>query len=390
MEPHEYPRRVLLCVSGISPQIITETLYALAVAPEGHAPFVPTEIRILTTSEGAKRARQSLLDAGSDMLGRLCRDYALPPIDFSAGHIEVLPGPDGLPMADIRTPAENESAADHITRRVAELCSDPTAAVHASIAGGRKTMGFYMGYALSLFARSQDRLSHVLVSEGFDGRPDFYYKPRVPELLVDRASGRTLSTDHAEIHLAMIPIVSLRSGELEALGQRRVGFAEAVAKANRSLEDSELRLIVSERRAFVRGMPLALNEVQFMVLHWFAERRLRGAADNGGSARVSREWFRFKPDSPNSKGVWKELFALASRHYGPMSKAQNALEKVFDSDDPKKWKSWIGPHLTRIEQAFESAIGVQGRDRFGIASEGGKFSIVYHLRMPPESIRIER
>jgi CRISPR-associated protein (TIGR02584 family) len=34
-----------------------------------------------------------------------------------------------------------------------------------SIAGGRKTMGFYAGYALSLYGRAQDRMSHVLVEE---------------------------------------------------------------------------------------------------------------------------------------------------------------------------------------------------------------------------------
>jgi CRISPR-associated protein (TIGR02584 family) len=28
--------------------------------------------------------------------------------------------------------------------------------------GERKTMGFYVGYALSLFGRAQDRLSHVI------------------------------------------------------------------------------------------------------------------------------------------------------------------------------------------------------------------------------------
>jgi CRISPR-associated protein (TIGR02584 family) len=31
MEPSEYSRRVLLAVTGLSPQVVTETLYALAV-----------------------------------------------------------------------------------------------------------------------------------------------------------------------------------------------------------------------------------------------------------------------------------------------------------------------------------------------------------------------
>jgi CRISPR-associated protein (TIGR02584 family) len=38
MEPHPFPRRILLCVTGLSPQIITETLYALS--EQQRLPFV--------------------------------------------------------------------------------------------------------------------------------------------------------------------------------------------------------------------------------------------------------------------------------------------------------------------------------------------------------------
>ena len=34
MNPDQYPRRILLCVAGLSPQIVTETLYALTVIGE--------------------------------------------------------------------------------------------------------------------------------------------------------------------------------------------------------------------------------------------------------------------------------------------------------------------------------------------------------------------
>lgn len=59
LQPHEYPHRILLCVTGLSPQIVTETLYALAVARA--TPFIPTEIHLLTTTDGARLARAALL-----------------------------------------------------------------------------------------------------------------------------------------------------------------------------------------------------------------------------------------------------------------------------------------------------------------------------------------
>ncbi|MGA7981487.1 MAG: hypothetical protein WCA32_14865 [Chromatiaceae bacterium] len=48
MDINSYPRRTLLAVTGLSPQVITEILYALAVTPQ--RPFLPTELQVLTAS----------------------------------------------------------------------------------------------------------------------------------------------------------------------------------------------------------------------------------------------------------------------------------------------------------------------------------------------------
>lgn len=56
--PPTFPRRVLLAVTGLTQQIVTKTLYALAVAQD--PTWIPTEIRTITMAEGAKRARLSL------------------------------------------------------------------------------------------------------------------------------------------------------------------------------------------------------------------------------------------------------------------------------------------------------------------------------------------
>ena len=66
-------------------------------------------------------------------------------------------------MDDARSREDQEALGDFIIAKVAELTSDPKTCIHASIAGGRKTMTFYLGYAMSLFGRIQDELSHVLV-----------------------------------------------------------------------------------------------------------------------------------------------------------------------------------------------------------------------------------
>ena len=87
--PASYPRRVLLAVSGLSPQIVTETLYALALA-EAESRFLPTEVHIITTIEGAQRAELSLLSADLGWFHRLCVDYQLPAIAFNRDDIHVM------------------------------------------------------------------------------------------------------------------------------------------------------------------------------------------------------------------------------------------------------------------------------------------------------------
>jgi CRISPR-associated protein (TIGR02584 family) len=47
MTPQDYQRRVLVCVTGLSPQVVTETVYALAHQAE---PWIPTEVHVLTTA----------------------------------------------------------------------------------------------------------------------------------------------------------------------------------------------------------------------------------------------------------------------------------------------------------------------------------------------------
>lgn len=204
-------RTLLLAVTGMSPQVITETLYALHHG--GHC--WPDGIRLLTTVQGAKRAWEGLVEQGQ--LRRLAAELGVPEVPFSRSDILVVPDANGTPVVDARSEADHEAMADFITNTVRELTSNTSLAIHASIAGGRKTMTFYLGYAMSLFGRHQDRLSHVLVSEPYENRPDFFFPTRYPSLLALR-SGEQQSLDarQARVTLADIPFVRLRN-QLPAL-----------------------------------------------------------------------------------------------------------------------------------------------------------------------------
>ncbi|MDP2823518.1 MAG: CRISPR-associated ring nuclease Csm6 [Sulfuritalea sp.] len=262
--PQDYSRRILLAVTGLTPQVVTETLYALAASP---APtFVPTEIHLITTTEGAERARLSLLDPTTGQFHALCRDYRLTGIEFAAENIHTIPDADGVPLADIRTPEDNTLAADCLLGHVRRLCADETCALHVSIAGGRKTMGFFLGYALSLFGRAQDRLSHVLVSEPFESLTDFYFPPKNPRVLHTR-DGRPVHTADARIMLAEIPFVRLRDGLPKEALQHPTPFASLVAAAQAGVGAASLEFDFDRRVAICGGTAVRLSPA---LLTWYA------------------------------------------------------------------------------------------------------------------------
>ncbi|MBF0804285.1 MULTISPECIES: CRISPR-associated ring nuclease Csm6 [unclassified Neisseria] len=162
-------KRILVAVTGMSPQIVTETLYALHMQQQ----WLPQEVHVLTMQTGAANIADSLLGEGG-FFRRLCEEYELQDIAFDKDFIHVIRDGAGQPLADIRSPQENNLAADQIVRFIHDLCTDGQTELHVSIAGGRKSMGFYIGYALSLFGRRQDKLSHVLVEEAFEQRREFF------------------------------------------------------------------------------------------------------------------------------------------------------------------------------------------------------------------------
>lgn len=322
--PHAYPRRVLAVASGMTPQVVTETIHALAVGSD--PPFVPTEVRIITTSEGADRAREALLDPATGQFHRLCHGYGLAGrIHFDEACIRVLAGAAG-PLQDIRTPAENVLAANAVTAFVRELCADAQAAVHVSIAGGRKSMSYYLGYALSLFGRPQDRLSHVLVNPPFETHREFFFPPPEPRVLVD-AAGRAVSTADARVELADIPFVRLREGLPWALLRGDVPFGEAVAAAAQRVSSIASLDFASVSGAVVTGgRAVALPPLLWAWYALLARAAVRGWGDRGfvryadiepsklldlyGSAvgRMSNEFIQLEAQLRREGGIGEEFF----------------------------------------------------------------------------------
>lgn len=264
---------ILLAVTGLTPQVVTETLYAMH--QQGQA--LPEQIHILTTAEGYQRARLTLINDG--WLSRFYTDYQLPKPDFSEHHIHILQQINGEPLADIRNQADNQAMADGITEWIRTLTADPDTALHVSIAGGRKTMGFYAGYALSLYGRSQDCLSHVLVSADYESHPQFYYPTPYSQVIYGNDHSRKpLDTQNAEVMLADIAFVRLRHGLNEALLRGKSSFSQSVAKAQQALGPAHLSIDLKQRSIKAHDTLIKLIPADLAFYSWLLKRQLSGQA----------------------------------------------------------------------------------------------------------------
>lgn len=262
--------RILLLVSGMSPQIITETLYALAV--EKTPPWLPDEVHLVTTEQGQRNAVLQLLE-DKKRFDQFLTDYQIThPIRFDSSTIHLIRDSEGTPLVDLRTPEDNEAAADTICNVIRTFTQNPDHELHVSLAGGRKTMGYYAGYALSLFGRPQDRLSHVLVSEHYENNPDFFYPTPYAKEIYDR-NKIPLDTRNARVWLAEIPFVRMRNGLPRSLLQGQHSFSDTVQLAQLAAEKSELKLFPTTISYTLNGIKGQLPPVQMALLLWAAYRK---------------------------------------------------------------------------------------------------------------------
>jgi CRISPR-associated protein (TIGR02584 family) len=201
-------RHELITVAGMTPQIVTETLWWLS--RRAASPVAVQALHIATTAS-AEGTLKDALCGPAGALARLERDWEIPPPTVS---FYIFKGADGRPLDDIRDSADSKAFSAGISELLRRLTMDPDVALHASLAGGRKTMGFHLGHIMTLFARPQDTLTHVLVQPEFEDCEDFWYPEPTSRQTTNRR-GMPVDPKEAKVDVADIDFVRLR-GRLSA------------------------------------------------------------------------------------------------------------------------------------------------------------------------------
>ncbi len=367
--PHDYPRKILLAVIGLSPQILTETVYALAVT--ALPAFIPDEVHVITTAEGAEYVRHTLLDSGMGRFSELLHDFGLAGrVQFYNEFIHEIVGRSGRPAPDIQTPEDNMSAADTILEWVRRFTRDENTALHVSIAGGRKTMGFFAGYALSLYGRPQDRLSHVLVSGPFESNHDFYYPPPVPRVLFDR-NNKPIHTSDARIMLAEIPFVRLRHGLPDELADGNASFSAVVAAAQTRLGPPSLVIDPTSRRIRCGNVDFRIEHAPFALYYWLARRAQASLPpiryDHADVIQEFLSAYAEVLDNPDSSRLDNARQALMRRANAPASSRPASIRAYFD------------PIKAKANNALVRALGERAARPYLIQSSGDRLNMRFGL-----------
>lgn len=342
-------KNVLFLVTGMTPQIITETVWALACDPNlaDDERFVPDEIWVLSTDDGLNQIKATLFDEG--VFEQFKKDYPIiAKVAFDKNHLCVIQK-DGTPLKDLKTPGDNELSANLICQQVRNFTQDDNVRLHVSIAGGRKTMGFYAGYALSLYGRPQDGMSHVLVDSEFESAIGFYYPTQTDYYVTQRHTGKKLNAKDAQIWLANIPFVRM-SEAISDKHQLKQGasFSEVVEVINRSFEPITLTLFVKKRLVQINEQePKKINPINFAFLHWFCDYHLQG---KGIKAPTNN-----KTDYATDE-IAKNKFAEISKEFNHYYEYQKAVaEQLVDKKFFIETKSKLYTKLVGVLGGLELA-----------------------------------
>ncbi|MDD4240723.1 MAG: CRISPR-associated ring nuclease Csm6, partial [Smithellaceae bacterium] len=366
-------KNILLAIAGLSPQVITETLYALH--QEGAA---IDEIHVIATRIGRDAITTQLLTPDDGRYFRYLKDYGLDPrsVIFSQDTLHVLRDGKGNSINDITSEEENEILLRTCLTLAHRFTKKPENTVFFSIAGGRKTMSACLMVAAQMFARPQDRIYHVLVSPEFESHKDFYYPPVKSVMLELRdPNGQKMFKDtaYAKITLVPIPFISLR----QAASGGKTGRVRTPAELFRYLvreKKSFLTIDLTQGKIIYKKTELTMMPSRLALYAFFAARKL--------DCRLVR------PDCRDCAECYAD--------YRQISDEQGAITDFYrrlggateDKGICALEKDTLRAYVSKIRKDLMKAFGAQAAAKLAIEAVGRKPDTRYGIALERESIRL--
>ena len=214
---------ILLAVTGMSPAVLTETVWALAFPDDPSlAPIIPDRVIVLTTIPGRDAIRSQLF--GEDAIWSQLREAVLGPKHREDTRLFFGPvgecirlftrnvGGEPMELTEVSDLESSTAVADCLTDEIWGHVGKPGTRLIASISGGFKTMSALLFASMSLLGRRDDLITHVLVNAPFDTalKPRFFFPAQLHQELLD-SEKKVWQAKTAKVRLGLVPFVPLHN-----------------------------------------------------------------------------------------------------------------------------------------------------------------------------------
>lgn len=276
-------RTYLIAIVGMSPAVLTETVWALASLKE---PIIPDSIIVFTTNSCVQKLKEFKLTHWDNMVAAIRKkvgDHFGPySLSFQESGIRILTSEDRLDLSDVRTEADNMSIANAFYKEIADLLDDDRNDVRliASIAGGRKSMGAMLHSVMSVLGRKNDKIYHVLTS-GVDLPPaSFAY----PGCVISDKKERAIAKN-VQLNLAEVPFIPIASMVKKVKKKQYKNYKDLLSAINNIIDDSpnKISLIQSKKELEVsfstRTEKIKLGCVEYLIFTTYFRRTIARSFD---------------------------------------------------------------------------------------------------------------
>ena len=371
-------RNVLLAVIGLSPQVITETLFALNQQSR------PVDcIHVITTRQGREKIHAELLASGTGHFYRYLRDHGDPDrrIEFHEGHVHVVRDPNGREIDDINTEEHNEACLELCLRLTYQLTASDDTAVFFSVSGGRKTMSSCLTLAAQMYGRPQDRIYHVLVSPEFEMNRDFYFPPRVSEpvcLRDEQGQPYWKESRYARLALVHMPFASIRRKLSDAFLKEPLDPGSLMASLIRE-DQALLEMDLLESKLRYKGMEVDMMPAR-MALYGLFIMMKKECSERRKTCSYCTECYLDMEAIYTRQSRIVELYRVIS--------GRSDLDEMSDTGilglTAENFRSYKG----KIRRDLETGFGRYSLEELEIASIGSRPNTKYGLRIDKRKIKI--
>lgn len=379
---------VLVAAIGISPAVLTETIWAMAQSKD---PVVPARISVITTKSGRDRLVSEILEGSpsvwDEMVKALKADQIALPADFRFGRasITIIPDERGNEAEDLRSAGDNQRAADTMLETLRKYTEDPETVVYASIAGGRKSMSALMFSCMSLLGRTDDRITHVLTNPEAvnmislkDRRPFYFPKKGHTYEYGPQDRRERISAGKVNIELFDVPFVRTRGWFQEKFKSLPPSYGTLVHAVQSAAPEAEIHpQITFDLKSGVlmignADCPLAATDRAMLFL--FMSGLTSKAHQFAGLSALS-SLRNLPPDSKKALPAWVREYLASSRSKigletaDSISKMANQLRKKLKTRMTSEQVERLCPTFYRPGSYPEACLHLKNRECLPVKPE---------------------